>query len=72
MLWVDVGDPDHKPALAIYLTASFGENSAERYHLRLRNAELIRFQGRRLVRAHGSGKSLITNQITVIYFCVHY
>lgn len=47
LLWVDVCDPDHKLTLAIYLTASFGGNSAERYYLRLHNAELIRFQGRR-------------------------
>lgn len=47
LLWVDVCDPDHKLTLAIYLTASFGENPAEWYYLRLHNAELIRFQGRR-------------------------
>lgn len=63
---MDVCDPDRKLTLAICLTASFGENSAERYYLRLHNAELIRFQGRRRVGAHGSVESLITNQITVI------
>lgn len=33
LLWVDVCDPDHKLTVAIYLTASFGENPAQCYYL---------------------------------------
>lgn len=44
LLWVDVYDPHHKLTLAIYLTASFGENSAKCYYIWFHNAELIHFQ----------------------------